>query len=305
MKAGDHIHKISAMAGIFLTLLFIAAAPVFSVGLENLGVIIPSGLDGGFQNPAALWYDRVKGTLVVANTHARQVAVLNRQGQALKVLGKNNELGFPVAVAVNREGALYVAERNNENLKIFPQYDSMVAETEEYRNLDLSPFRRVAPVQPIALYIDQGGNLYVTDRGNRQVLILGSDGKLKSVITDAGDPADIWVDLSGKILVAEPGFGGIRIYTPQGKWLRTVGVSPPQFKEPLRVKALIVDRQGRIWAVEEGGQKIKAVDAAGNLIMNFVGGLVSPTDLALDEQDNLYVLEQGGNRISVFHISGF
>lgn len=302
MRIRDYLHKFAVIAGMLPALFLVTAAPALPMGLENAGVIIPSGLESGFQNPSAIWYDRVKGSLVVANTQARHVAVINRQGQAINVLGKNGEIGFPVAVAVSRDGTLFVAETNSEKLKIFPQYDAMVV---DFKTSDLSIYRRFAPVQPAALYIDREDNLYVADRGNHQVLIFNSAGKFKSAITDAGSPADIWVDLSGSILVADPGFGGIRVYSPQGAWQRTLGASTPQFKEPLRVKALTVDRRGRIWVVEEGGQKIKALDSAGNLVMTFVSGIFSPTDLALDEQDNLYVLEQGGNRISVFRISGF
>ncbi|MCM2357209.1 MAG: NHL repeat-containing protein [Geobacteraceae bacterium] len=302
MRVRDYLHKFVGIAAILPALFLVTVAPALPIGLENAGVIIPSGLESGFQNPSAIWYDRVKGFLVVANTHARQVAVLNNQGQAIKVLGKDGEIGFPVAVAVNRGGSLFVAETDSEKLKIFPQYDAMVV---DFKALDLSPFRRFAPVQPAALYIDREDNLYVADRGNHQVVIFNSAGKFKSAITDAGNPADIWVDHSGSILVADPGFGGIRVYSPQGAWQRTLGASAPQFKAPLRIKALTVDRRGRIWVVEEGGQTIKALDSAGNLVMTFVSGIFSPADLALDEQDNLYVLEQGGNRISVFRISGF
>lgn len=303
MMAKVFARKFFEAAGISLALLLIAAAPSFPLGLEKMGVIIPSGMDTGFLNPAGLWYDNLRGALVVANTHARQVAVLNRQGQALKVLGKKGDQGFPLAVTGNREGTLYIAERNSESLKVLPLYDS--ASIEEYRKLDLSPYRRTAPVQPAALFVDGDGNLYVADRGNRQVLVFGSSEKLKFVIADVGEPADIWVEPSGKILVADPGFGGIRVYAPSGGWLRTIGGASGQFREPLRVKSMAADRRGQIWVVEEAGQKIKAIDSLGNLLVNTEGGLTSPVDMAMDDQDNLYVLEQGSNRIAVFRITGF
>lgn len=297
------IHKFFYTTGISLVLLFYAAAPAFPLGLEKVGVITPSGMDTGFLNPAGIWYDNLKGFLVVANTHARQVAVLNRQGQALKVLGKKGDPGFPVAVAGNREGTLYIAERNGESLKVLPSYDS--ATIEEYRSLDLSPHRRSAPVQPVALFVDGDGKLYVADRGNRQVLVFDGSEKLKFAIPDVGEPADLWVEPSGNILVADPGFGGIRVYGPSGGWLRTIGGATGQFREPLRVKAMAADRRGRIWVIEEAGRKIKAIDSLGNLLLSLESGLTSPADMALDDEDNLYVLEQGSNRIAVFRITGF
>lgn len=295
--------KFFKMIVISLALLLATAAPAFPVGLENVEGITPSGMDTGFLNPAGFWYDSLRGFLVVANTHARQVAVINHHGQALKVLGRKTELGFPLAVAGNRDGTLYIAERNSESLKVLPSYDS--ATLEEYRSLDLSPYRRSAPVQPNAIFVDGDGNLCVADRGNRQVLVFDRTEKLKFVIADVGEPADIWVEPSGNILVADPGFGGIRIYGPTGGWLRTIGGSSGQFREPLRARAIAADRRGRIWVVDEVVQKIKAIDSLGNLLVDAEAGLTSAVDLAIDEQGNLYVLEQGRNRIAVFRITGF
>lgn len=295
-------YKFHKVAGMLLALILVAAAPAFPLGLEKAGAITPSGMDVGLLNPTGLWYDNLRGFLLVANTHARQVVVLNRQGQALKVLGRS-DAGLPLAVAGDRDGTLYIAERSSESLKVLSSYDAAVSA--EYRNLELSSYRRSAAVQPVALFVDAAGNLYVADRGNRQVLVIDAAGKLKTAITDVGDPADIWVEPAGKLLVADPGFGGIRVYGPSGAWLRTIGGGSGQLREPLRVKAMVADRRGRIWVVEESGQRIKAFDALGNLLANIEAGLTSPADLAIDDQDNLYVLEQGRNRIAVFRITGF
>lgn len=296
-------YKFFKVAAISLALLFITAAPAFPLGLEKMGVIIPSGMETGFLNPAGLWYDNLRGFLVVANTHAREVVLLNRQGQALRTLGRKGDPGFPLAVAGNRDGTLYIAERNSEKLKILPSYDSAVGE--EYRSLELAAYRRPAPVQPVAIFVDGDGNLYVADRANRQVLVFGGSEKFRFAITDVGEPADLWVETSGNILVADPGFGGIRVYGPSGGWLRTIGGASGQLREPLRIKAMAADRRGRIWVVEEAGQRIKAIDSMGNLLFSRESGLSSPVDLALDDQDNLYVLEQGRGRIAVFRITGF
>lgn len=303
MQARVFVDRCFKSAGFFLALFVVTAAPAFPLGLEKAGTLTPSGMDAGLLNPAGLWYDSMREKLVAANTYARRIAVLNRQGQTLKVLGKNGELGYPLAVAGNREGTLYIAERGSETLLVLPAYDS--GAMEEYGRLDLSPYRRSVPVQPAALFVDPQGDLYVADRGGRQLLVLSGAGELKLTIADLGDPADVWVDASGNILVADPGLGGIRVYAATGGWIRTMAAMPGQLREPLRGKALVSDRRGRIWVVEEGGGRIKALDSLGNLLAEIEAGLISPVDLALDDQDNLYVLEQGRNRIAVFRISGF
>lgn len=290
-------------AGIFLALLLCRAAPSFPLGLENLGVLTLSGTESGFLNPAGIWFDELRGILVVADTHARRLVIMNRQGQVLKLLGEKEGAGFPVAVAGNRDGTLYVADRGSEGLRVFPFYHG--AANYDRQSLDLSPYRRSHPVQPVALFVDAVGDLYVADRGNRQVLVLDPVGNLKSALTDVGDPSDIWVGSNGMMLLGDPGFGGIRVFGAAGGWLRTIGGGGSALREPLRVKAMVSDRRGRIWAIDESGQRIKAFDPLGNLLADIAVGAASPADLAIDEQDNLYLLDKGRNRVVVFRISAF
>jgi sugar lactone lactonase YvrE len=296
-------NSLTARVALGAALLLITAAPVHPLGLDRVGTIVPSGTEIGLFSPSALWYDGQRDLLVVANPNAHHVLLLNLQGVVVKTLGKRGDLRFPRAVAASRGGTLYIGGRESEMLRVLPEYDSGVGE--EYRTVDLSPYRRKGPVQPVALFVDEGANLYVADRGNRQILVFGVDEKLRFSIPDVGEPTDLVVDRGGKILVSDPGFGGVRAYDERGRFLRTLGTSPVQFREPLRGKALAVDRRGRIWVAEEAGRGIKAIDTLGNLIFSYSGeSLFAPVDLAIDARENLYVLEEGGNRISVFRIAG-
>lgn len=303
MMIKNLVAGIALMLVLFAPLPFLAAPSAFALGLEKVGLIVPTGLDAGLLNPTGFWYDNLRGSFVVANTHARQLAVLNSQGQALRVLGKKGEFGFPVAVAGNRDGTLYIARRQTEDLLVLPAYDA--ATLEEYHPFDLTVYRRTAPVQPAALFIDNAGSLYMADRGNRQILVFDRNGNFLRAIAGVGEPADLWVGPTGKLVVADPGFGGFRIYGPDGIWLRTIGGYTAQLREPLRPKAVAVDRRERIWGLEETGGRIKVLDALGNLLLSVESGLTAPADLAVDDQGHLYVLDQGGKGIAVFRITGF
>jgi sugar lactone lactonase YvrE len=301
-QKGTILQSLLALLIVF-TSLFPLAPDAFPLGLERGASLVPSGVTPGLLNPSSLWFDKMRGYLVVANTHGRQVLVLNRQGQTLRIIGKVDEMGFPVAIAGDREGTLYIAERGSESLKVITSYDSTAAS--DATPLDLSGYRRSAPVQPVGLYVDDKGKLFVIDRGNRQILVFSPDRKRLFAIGDAGDPSDVWVEPAGNILVADPGFGGIRVFNPSGVWLKTLGADSDRFREPLRVKGFAVDRRGRIWSIEEGGRTIKALDSYGNQLLSLPVDLETPVDLALDERETLYILEQGANRISVFYPTGF
>lgn len=299
MKQIKHLNRLAFKAGLALALIIGMSSTAFPLSVEKVGTIIPSGMDTGLLNPLGLCYDYLRNYLIVANTDAHRIAILNRDGNAVKVLGKRGDLRHPRAVAVSRRATLYIAERGSEKLKILKDYDS--GSREEYHDLDLAAHRRKAAVQPVAIFVDTEGNIYVADRGNRQVLVFGKDEKFKLSIHDVGEPTDVWVS-SGDIFVSDQGFGGIRVYSNKGRLIQTLGVSPAKFREPLRVKALAVDRRMRIWVVEDFGQGIKAIDSLGNPVFTLPESLFSPVDVALDEHGNFYVLERGGGRISIFHI---
>lgn len=288
----------AAMAAALLT-----APPAFPLGLERAGDIAPAGGGAGVLAPAALWYDGVRDVIAVACPNLHRVVLLDRQGAVQKELGEGGELRFPRSVAATRDGTLYVASPGEESLAVFERYAAAMGG--EARTLSLGAHRRSAAVRPSAVFADADGRLYVADRGNRQILVLGSDGAIERTLPNVGEPVDLWADRSGTVYVAEPGFGGVRVYGASGKLLRTLGTSPSQFREPIRPRAIAVDRAGRVWILEEGNRGIKALDALGNLLFaRSAEGLFGPADLAIDPRDHLYVLEEGGNRIAVFRITG-
>lgn len=296
-------------AGLVLLLLHLGVAPAFSLGLEQTEALAPRGTDRGLLAPLGFTYDAFRGLFIVANTEAHRVDILSREGDSFKVLGRAENLRLPRAVAAGNDATLFIALKDSEIIKVLPQYDSGTGE--EFTELNLAAYRQRAAVQAVALDVDRDGNLSVVDRGNRQILVFDRRLKFKFAIPDVGEPADVATG-TGTIYVADPGFGGIRVYDGQsGRRLRTLGTDPGRFPAPLRIKALAVDRRERIWVLEEADQGIKVLDAYGNLLMDYpfssAGrlGIFSAVDLTIDPDRSLYVLEQGTGSIKVFRIREF
>lgn len=287
---------------VLLYLLLVAAGSSWALRLELATSVVPAGSDAGLMSPSGLWFDRLRDNLLIADTENNRILLVNQQGDVIKTLGRKGELYLPISVAVNLRGTLFVAERNKSVLKVLPAYDGLTQD--EYQLLDLSSYAGSRQVQPVALFVDEDGALYVCDRGNRQLLVFNSDRSLRMAIPKVGKPADVWVQ-GGKIYIADPAFGGVRVYNQDGYRERTLGDSANNFSIPLRSRAIAVDRRNRIWVLEESGA-IRAIDLLGNPLLNRkLVGLFSPIDLALDNNNNLYVLEHGGNKVTVFLISEF
>jgi len=294
--------------GLVLLLLHLGVIPCFSLGLDQTDVITPRGTERGLLAPLGFTYDSFRGLFIIANTEAHRVDLLSREGDSFKVMGREGNLRLPRAVAAGNDATLFVALKDSEIIKVLPQYDSGTGE--DFTDLNLASYRQRRPVQAVALNVDRDGNLYVADRGNRQVLAFDRQQRFKFAISDVGEPTDVATG-AGTIYVADPGFGGIRVYDGRGRPLRTIGADPARFPAPLRVKALAVDRQERLWVLEEADRGIKVLDSFGNLLLDYQfspGGrmaILSAVDLTIDADRFLYVLEQGTGLIRVFRIREF
>lgn len=290
--------NIAAVVG----LLALSTTPSLALRLELVANVVPTGTDIGLLSPSALGYDQFRDKFIIADTENNRVLLVNQQGNVLKTLGRAGELSLPVAVAVTNSGTLYVAEKNQEKLKILSAYDGL--EPEEYQILDLSTYALNRPVRPVALFVADTDELYVCDSANRQLLIFNKDRSFRNAIPKVGKATDIWVK-GENVYIADRGFGGVRIYNQQGQWERTLGDSTTYFPNPLRIRSIALDRLNRLWLIEESGA-ILALDSLGKPLFNKqMSGLFSPTDLVLDKHNSLHVLERGGNRISVFHVNEF
>ncbi len=285
-------------------LCFAAAGPVLALGLVKVRELDPAPGGNRLLAPADMVRDQRRDTLVVSDTEGGHVFLLDFHGNARTVLGKEGRLQLPTALAVSREGTLYIAERNREVLKVLEDYDS--PEKEVYQDLDLSPYRWSKPVEPAALYVDPGGNLLVADKGNRQVLVLGPgpEPELKLRILKVGAPVDLWAD-DGRILVADARSGAIRVYDRTGRLQRTLGDAPSRRPVPLRPAAFTVDRRERIWVVEPTGG-LRVLDLLGNERFRMPDGtFLDPSSIESDPRGAILVLERGGNRILEYERSEF
>lgn len=285
-----------------LWLVLATAIPAaLGLGVQKVDVLDPAA--GGYRlsAPSGMARDRLRDLLVVADTEGGNIVVLDFAGNPHKILGRAGELQLPTAVAVSGS-RLFIAEKNRRGLKVLSAYDS--EEPERYETLELGGGGESQPVDPVALHVDESGTLYVADRVNRQVLVIGPDGKQRLTLSRVGDPVDVWAG-RGRILVADARSGSIRVYGADGKFRRSLGDSPARSPAPLHPAAVTMDRRERVWVVQEDGG-VLAMDLIGNRLVSLPERtFFAPSDVVLDSDGSLFVLERGGNRIAVCAVREF
>lgn len=122
------------------------------------------------------------------------------------------------------------------------------------------------------------------------------------------EPRDIEVDADGNLVVADNKNRRIAIYSPDGTFLREMGVG--QLNELWGVAVSPVD--GNIYAADTWNHRIVVFNPAGELIDTYgrngviadgtdsIEGFYGPRDVAVDKNGFIYVADTGNHRIRVY-----
>ncbi len=163
--------------------------------------------------------------------------------------------------------------------------------------------------------IDQKGNIYILHRGDAPVAKFDSKGKyIKS--WGAGMyrvPHVIKVAPDGTIWTTDNGNHVLRVFTPDGELLRTIGeVNVPgndekHFRSP---DDIAWDSKGHLYVADAGNGRIVHFDAKGNFVSqwgkkgNLPGEFSTAHCIIIDKQDQIYVCDRGNKRLQVFANDG-
>jgi len=166
------------------------------------------GKRGEFQFPAGLAIDKKRNKLYVADAHARVVKVFDNMGMFLYDVGTSSgpgELKYPVAVALDRTGTVYVLDGRRKRVLIYG------VDGRYLRSFKLAGDDALAsPLKPLGIAVDSERRVLVTDEASSDVLIYDNEGRLMvtwgktgRLIGDFWLPAGIFIDDRNIIYVAD------------------------------------------------------------------------------------------------------
>ncbi len=171
-------------------------------------------------------------------------------------------------------------------------------------------------VKPRAAAIDGRDRLYIVDWTAR-IQAFDRDGKYLGVTWTTPDyrngrPSGLSIDRDGNLLVSDSHYHCLRIYSPEGKLLRTLGgkagTEPGQLGY---ISDAVQDRDGYYYVAEFGEtQRITKLDADGRFVACWGSPGTEPGEfariraLALGPDGYLYAADACNHRIQVFTRDG-
>jgi sugar lactone lactonase YvrE len=302
-------------------------------------------------NPQGLALDG-RGNLYIADTYNHRIRKIDSAGTITTIAGNGTqdstgdggpaslaEFRSPVGVALDRSGNLYVAEGEGRRVRKIDQNGriSTVAGTSVAGfSGDGGPATLAQLGYPRALAVDDAGNLYIADAGNRRIRKVNTAGTITSIAgngtqgfagdggpaaaAELGDLQGVAVDRAGSLYIADAGNDRIRKVDPSGRISTIAGSGirgfsgdggPAATAELASPNVVAVDRDGNIYIGDWGSHRVRKVDQNGT-ITTFAGTgpnypddggpatqalLHYPSFAYVDKAGRLYIADFGDHRV--------
>lgn len=273
--------------------------------------------------PADLVIGQVDFNYTLPNSPTANLNIPNQTG-----------LYFPHAVAVDKNGDLYVADSGNSRVIRFPKpFDNaanlrpnlVIGQANFFSKITDTSSRNLS--FPVGLAFTTGGHLLVTDQLQNRVLFFfrptGGDftnGQASTIVfgqsdftsSQSGDastnrmnnPRGISVDVDDRLYVVDSGNNRILIYNraPQAGIDPTPAFVLGGFNGP--VGATSDPRTGELWVTDGNNNRVLRFPAFGNLTVNTQPNLavsaLFPVDVKTDANSNLIVADSS-NRVAFYY----
>lgn len=291
---------IVAIAGIAAVMVFTGdGGSEKAAGPRFLYEITGGNGENGLKEPVYAAIDK-QGRIFVADSGNRRVAVFTSKGRFLHEIGgpkSGQPLSYPygigllgdrVLIADSGAGALY-------------EYSA----SGDYKKTWLGPERGSQPAQ---IFITPDKTVYLTDMAGIQILVFDEDGSLvktiKSRQVSLGSPQGLAVTGNGSIWVADGGNYNVKLLSPSGETRKVFDGGPRQALS--MAKGLAVDSKGRIYVADTLSNVIRVFDGDGNSLAGFAADpdrkttFNIPVGIFIDDDDKIYIADQGNNRVQVW-----
>ena len=272
--------------------------------------------------------------IYVADTCNQRVQVFNRATLAyvatMGTLGNsgpgNNQFSEPFDVSIDPSGMIYVADYFNERVQVFNSsrvYARTLGTTGVPYLTDSVHFNR-----PAGVAVSADGSIYLVEDYGQRLVKLDPNGNTVWTRGVAGvglpewrkdpahlsNPRDVAVSpANGNIYVVNTGNSDIRIYSPSGVLLGTVGLESgqgnTQFSWP---NGIFIAADGKLYVADSNNQRVQILSASGAYITTLSvnaqcsdnpGKFCNPDDVVVDSKGNIYVAESGNARVQMFNSS--
>ena len=221
--------------------------------------------------------------------------------------------GWPVDVAWDSKGRLYVANRADGNPRI-----TILNLDEDYFGEFGSPRDGEGKIgAPASIVIDRSDAIYVSDQQNHCIINYDPEGKFVArwgaYGSDEGQldqPAGLAFDDEDNLYVADAGNHRIQKFTGEGKFLLAWGSTGSDEGQLRMPWGIALDDENNVYVSDWGNDRVQKFTSNGEFLMTIGapgsgdGQLRRPSGVAVDRGGDIYVADWANDRVQVFDPKG-
>ncbi len=272
--------------------------------------VSPTGQDNGVQGIAV---DN-EGNVYVADAQAQRVLAYSSEGKLLRTVEPDarhpNILQRPFGLLFDGQGRLYVTDYDADQIQVFST-DGRFLFAWGQEGKRKGDFRA-----PVAIDQDRQGNLYVVEFYGMRVQKFTHDGKFlltwgsEAPWGQAAPPEQLLYPSGlavgpkdGNIYVTDSGHDRIKVFSPQGKFLKEWGAKGIKPGDLNAASGLAFDAEGRLHEADAANHRVQMLATDGEFLGEWylpnAGNLQvwSPTNLRAVGSRLLYVSDVAENKI--------
>ena len=250
--------------------------------------------------------DGVNNRVIVFSASLGYLSQFGRKGH------KKGELWFPVGIASDRHGNIYVADSQNHRINIYDEQGIFES------SFDIEWKEPQMPADPTDLVIDDDtGNCYVVDNDNHRIMVYSKEGKLNFQWGFKGRrkgefryPFTIAMDSQRNLYIVDVINSRVQVFNAKGEFLNQIGrwgITPGTFYRPKGIS--INNDKVYVSGSYVGYGNIQVFSLAGEFL-GVLGNIDkkalkfnTPMGLYVYEETNkLLVVEQLANRVRIFQL---
>lgn len=217
----------------------------------------------------------------------------------------------PLAVAVDKEGYVYVADDYPTEIRKYTADGHFVTKWGSYGSGD-GQFKG-----PSAIAFDRMNYVYVADKGNSRVQKFTSSGKFVGKWGSYGtadgqfsSPGGITVGPKDEVFVSDTKNNRIQKFTSRGVFVGKWVIFGPLHSTLLNPEGITVDVKGSVYVVDYSNDRVVKFTSTGTYVTEWggtgttAGKFSGPSDIAVDTKGYVYVADANNTRIQKFTSTG-
>lgn len=219
------------------------------------------------------------------------------------------QLEEPVGVTSTPDGLLYIADYNNDCIRVFDLTGQAIR---TLTHVTADSGRETPFLCPTGLACDKAGNLVIAERARHRITVTSPDGKLKYKFGKMGkahsqlrDPHGVTVDRIGRVIVADTSNSRIQVYDKNGDFVFTFG---DKGEEKLDYPTYVVFHKGLFFVSDTDNDAVKVYNKDGcylrRLSNHLEGAFSAPSGLAIYQADYILVCDYNNDCVKMFSLDG-